>query len=182
MLPSPPPQKKKKNPSRKQSDALISRIASKIAERFPKVEKVKEGEHAQEKATTKAKQAQEAAAAAATAAAAPAQAPKTKKKKPPPPPSAQKAAAPKRKEQQKPLSSQEKQQKQQQQQPTEKKSKVNAKARTKALNSSFVRPSRRPSLSLDDFAAAEAAVASGFAAKKRAKQAEATPVGSSAEV
>lgn len=167
------PSQKKRIPHEKQSDALISRIASKIAERCPKVEgEAKKGEHEKEKATTKAKQGEEAGAGgAATAAAAPAQAPKAKKKKPsPPPPSAQKAAAPKR----------EKQQKQQKQQPTQKKSKTSAKAKKpKARNSSLL---QRPSLSLDDFAAAEAAVASGFAAtKKRAKRAEATAEGASAE-
>lgn len=51
--------------------------------------------------------------------------------------------------------------------------------KTKARNSSLL---LGPPLSLDDFAAAEAAVASGFAAKKkRSKRAEATPGGASAE-
>jgi len=164
-----------------QSDALISRIASKIAERFPKVaeeenEKDKEKERAREKEKTRAKQVEEVAAAAAAAPAAAQKKPLRRPSAPSPPSSANKAAASKHKKlHQMPLSSLE----QQHQQTSQTKTKTKAKAKTGgALDSGL----RAAPLSLGDFAAAEAALASGlFAAKKRSKKAEAATGGSSAE-
>lgn len=146
-------------PKKTKSDALISRIAATITERFPKDEE-------EEKEETNAEGGEATAAASAAAAAAPSVEKKEEAKKKPPP--RQKAASvPKRKQ---PPTSHEKK---------TKAKKTTTKTKAAAPNA-LLRTSSR-SLSLGDFAAAEAALASGFAGKRRAKKSKADKSGVSAE-